>query len=344
MSTILPVITSTNTGTQHLKVSTETTDDGTPSFDSVLESQLQKDQNKPVAQKTSKDCDKKSVESDGQSAAADNQEAPQQNDLLTLIMTAQIVPNEPIKSSGIETVATDVDHSNNQPLSQLSSPHSLISSENNASLQTATNTDNPLIELANPSNQLIKGMDGEEHASITLNDLDSVLLTPQGAGHSVASSLPAIQAPTSTPVYHIASTFNQTGWDQAISQRVVWMANQQLQSASLTINPEHLGPIQIQVQIDNQQLANVQFIALQPEVRAALQNAIPLLSDMLEQSGIQLGQSDVSSQHPNSHSGKQEQNNSPWTSNDQSSLSINSTELNSDQLVTGGHNLINVYA
>jgi flagellar hook-length control protein FliK len=65
---------------------------------------------------------------------------------------------------------------------------------------------------------------------------------------------------------------------------------------------------------------------------------------MLEQSGIQLGQSDVSSQHPKSQSGKQEQNNSPWTSNDQSSLSINSTELNSDQLVTGGHNLINVYA
>jgi flagellar hook-length control protein FliK len=223
--------------------------------------------------------------------------------------------------------------------------HSIASSMPAIQARTSTpNTDNPLIKLANPSNQLITGMDGEEHVPITLNDLDSVMLTPQGAGHSVASSLPAIQAPTSTPVYHIPSTFNQTGWDQAISQRVVWMANQQLQSASLTINPEHLGPIQIQVQIDNQQLANVQFIALQPEVRAALQNAIPLLSDMLEQSGIQLGQSDVSSQHPKSQSGKQEQNNSPWTSNDQSSLSINSTELNSDQLVTGGHNLINVYA
>ncbi|MEY3289406.1 MAG: hypothetical protein RLZZ419_1648 [Pseudomonadota bacterium] len=104
-------------------------------------------------------------------------------------------------------------------------------------------------------------------------------------------------APTST-TYNISPSFDSPNWDKAINQQVVWMVQNKLQTASLTINPPHLGPVQVMMQIDNQQ-ATVQFVSAQPEIREALQNALPLLTDMLKQSGIQLGHADVSSQHKN---------------------------------------------
>lgn len=93
---------------------------------------------------------------------------------------------------------------------------------------------------------------------------------------------------------HVQTPLHQTGWEQAIGQRVLWMAQDQLQSASLTLNPPHLGPVQITLQLDAQQ-ANVQFVSAHAEVRQALQEALPVLRDLLGQAGIQLGQADVSS-------------------------------------------------
>lgn len=94
---------------------------------------------------------------------------------------------------------------------------------------------------------------------------------------------------------HVSTPFGQQGWDKAISQRVTWMLQDQLKSATLTVNPPHLGPIQVHIQLDNQQI-NVQFISGLPEVRQALQDAIPALESLMNQSGLQLGQSDVSDQ------------------------------------------------
>jgi flagellar hook-length control protein FliK len=92
---------------------------------------------------------------------------------------------------------------------------------------------------------------------------------------------------------HVSTPFGQQGWDKAISQRVTWLLQDQLKSATLTLNPPHMGPIQVHVQMDKQQI-NVQFFAALPEVRQALQEAIPALESMMSQSGLQLGQSDVS--------------------------------------------------
>ena len=93
----------------------------------------------------------------------------------------------------------------------------------------------------------------------------------------------------------IAQPFAKAGWDEAISQRVLWMAQDKLQSASLTLNPPQLGPVQVTVQIENQQ-ASVQFVAASVQVQQALQDALPVLRDMFGQAGLSLGQADVSSQ------------------------------------------------
>jgi flagellar hook-length control protein FliK len=85
-------------------------------------------------------------------------------------------------------------------------------------------------------------------------------------------------------------------WDQAVGQKVVWMVAGGQQSASLTLNPPDLGPLQVVLNVNNSQ-ANATFVAAQPEVRQALEAALPKLREMLGDAGIQLGQANVSAGH-----------------------------------------------
>jgi len=86
----------------------------------------------------------------------------------------------------------------------------------------------------------------------------------------------------------------KTGWDQALSQKVVWMVGAGEQSATLTLNPPDLGPLQVVIHVLNDQ-ANTTFISDNPEVRQALEDGMSNLRDKMNESGIQLGQANVSS-------------------------------------------------
>lgn len=237
----------------------------------------------------------------------------------------------------------DDDAQAQQSLDLLAMIASALTTTNNKS--NAKSTDELLQGLtANINSQnaaLLNNLNNQPEQKTHTNDTDARFEIPENLAQTPQLSnaqpeeTPAVTPP---PTYQVAPSLNQSGWDQAISQRVVWMANQQMKSATLNINPEHLGPIQIQVQIDNHQQANVQFIAIHPEVRQALQNAIPVLSNMLEQSGIQLGHSDVSSQNPGSGNPQYRSNASENDSltSEKDSLKITAT--------SSGQGLINIYA
>ncbi len=92
------------------------------------------------------------------------------------------------------------------------------------------------------------------------------------------------------------------GWDQALGQKVVWMVAGGQQSASLTLNPPDLGPMQVVLNVTNSH-ATATFTAAQPEVRQALETAMPKLREMLGDAGIQLGQTSV-----NAGNAQQQQN------------------------------------
>jgi flagellar hook-length control protein FliK len=88
-------------------------------------------------------------------------------------------------------------------------------------------------------------------------------------------------------------TVGSQDWNQALGQKVVWMAKGAEQTATLTLNPPDLGPMQVTVNVSNNQ-ATATFVAHQPEVRHALEASLPKLREMLNEAGIQLGQSSVS--------------------------------------------------
>ena len=101
-----------------------------------------------------------------------------------------------------------------------------------------------------------------------------------------------VHAPTAH-VDKLTPAVGTPAWDQALGQKIVWMAQGGEQSASLTMNPPDLGPMQVVLSVSNNQ-ATVDFMAAQPEVRQALEAALPRLREMMSESGIQLGQANVS--------------------------------------------------
>ena len=71
------------------------------------------------------------------------------------------------------------------------------------------------------------------------------------------------------------------------------MARQDLQSAQITLNPPQLGPIEVSLDIRNEQ-ATATFVSANPEVREAIESSLPRLREMLAGVGVELGQANVS--------------------------------------------------
>lgn len=119
-------------------------------------------------------------------------------------------------------------------------------------------------------------------------------------------SLNEIASPKLTP------TVGTTAWNQALGEKVVWMAAGAQQTATLTLNPPNMGPLQIVLNLTNDQ-ATASFFSAQPEVRQALEAAFPRLKEMMNEAGIQLEQATVSADTPrqNDTSDRQAQRVSP---------------------------------
>ncbi len=96
---------------------------------------------------------------------------------------------------------------------------------------------------------------------------------------------------------HLQPPVGTQAWNQALGDRIVWMAAGGQQSAALTLNPPDLGPMQVVLSVSNEQ-ATANFFAAQPEVRQALEAALPRLREMMQDAGIQLGQATVSADTP----------------------------------------------
>jgi flagellar hook-length control protein FliK len=86
-------------------------------------------------------------------------------------------------------------------------------------------------------------------------------------------------------------------WENQVGQKVVYMVGSEEQTASLTLNPPDLGPLQVVLSITNDQ-ASVTFSANQEEVRQALEDALPRLREMMSENGIALGNATVNAGMP----------------------------------------------
>jgi len=95
-------------------------------------------------------------------------------------------------------------------------------------------------------------------------------------------------------------------WENQVGQKIVYMVGSEEQTASLTLNPPDLGPMQVVLSVSNDQ-ASVTFSSNELEVRQALENALPRLREMMSESGIALGNATVNAGMPDGRQAQQDQ-------------------------------------
>lgn len=117
---------------------------------------------------------------------------------------------------------------------------------------------------------------------------------------ATAALAPVANQNNAAPVLPAAATANvraQLGtadWQQNVSQHITLFTRSGQQTAELRLHPESLGQVHITLKVEDN-LAQIQMASPHSHVRAALEAALPVLRTQLEENGIQLGQSNISS-------------------------------------------------
>jgi flagellar hook-length control protein FliK len=86
-------------------------------------------------------------------------------------------------------------------------------------------------------------------------------------------------------------------WAEELGSRLVMLSTRGQHEGSLTLTPEHLGPLEVRIAV-SQNTAHVWFGAQQADTRAALAEAMPRLRELFADAGLALGESGVSQEAP----------------------------------------------
>lgn len=129
------------------------------------------------------------------------------------------------------------------------------------------------------------------------NRSQTVPLTAAPAMPVVAQATPAAASPVAGAMQSIAygmlePEVGSPAWQQALSQKLSAFTRNGVHHAELRLHPEHLGPLQIKLRLEQDQV-QLHFVTEQPPVRAALEAAMPHLRTSLAEAGIQLDQGSV---------------------------------------------------
>ncbi|MDT4288202.1 flagellar hook-length control protein FliK [Methylomonas sp. MO1] len=107
-----------------------------------------------------------------------------------------------------------------------------------------------------------------------------------------------------TPAPAIEKHLTHPEWNTDLGEKLLWMHKQAVPSAEIRLNPEHLGPISIKIDV-NQDQASVVFTAQHAAVRDAIEAAIPKLREMLGGQNLNLADVNVSQQQSEQRPGRE---------------------------------------
>jgi flagellar hook-length control protein FliK len=173
--------------------------------------------------------------------------------------------------------------------------------------------------------------------------LPSTLASPPTASVSAEhpSALVAGSA-VANNVLRLEPRIGATGWDNALSQKVLWMVSDGRQIAELNLNPPDLGPLQVVLSITDDQ-ASATFISQHADVRNALEAALPRLKEMMAESGLQLSNTTVSSDSPQQQKGF-ERHASVRHNGEGGHMLASDVDISGSHIRSGGSSLVDTFA
>lgn len=162
-----------------------------------------------------------------------------------------------------------------------------------ASNTASTTASNSALSLDESFKQVLSTLSKPEERRDSQSDTVTALTSaPVSSSSTLTNSTATASTTPSTPMLNAQLGSNE--WQQALSQQIVMFSRNGQQNAELRLHPEDLGAIQINLTLDKDQ-AQLSMVSSHSQVRAALEAALPQLRTALAESGINLGQSNVSS-------------------------------------------------
>ncbi|OHC12170.1 MAG: hypothetical protein A2002_02830 [Pseudomonadales bacterium GWC1_66_9] len=122
-----------------------------------------------------------------------------------------------------------------------------------------------------------------------------------GAALPLVSANPSAGSLAATSNSSTAGSFASTNltaplaspdWQRGLSQHLIGLQQRGEQEIELHLHPTELGPLSISLKL-GESGAQAQFLSAHPQVRAAVEQAIPQLREALAEQGIALGETSV---------------------------------------------------
>jgi flagellar hook-length control protein FliK len=164
-----------------------------------------------------------------------------------------------------------------------------------ATAMAAASTTAAPLTLDSSFQQALSSFSKQDEKSAPLTSDSTTLTSAPLSSSSAPLMMQSASATTSTPSTPMLNAqLGSDEWQQALSQQIVMFSRNGQQNAELRLHPADLGAIQISLKLDNDQ-AQISMASSHSHVRAALEAALPQLRTALAENGINLGQSQVSS-------------------------------------------------
>lgn len=124
-------------------------------------------------------------------------------------------------------------------------------------------------------------------ASSMKSSVISPLINVEGALSGLPGGLSAAasQLAVDKPVLALDTPMSSPRWGQDFNQRVQWVVNQSMSGAQIRLNPQHMGPVEVRIQLQNDQ-ATISFTAQHGATREAIDVALPRLREMLSEQNV----------------------------------------------------------
>lgn len=206
-----------------------------------------------------------------------------------------------MKGDQAGAIATPVVSGNNLPNAVLKAQEQMANAQLQQNADTANQTtdfSNTLSKEALPSLHMSRQFVADNSTLIQGHDINTTAATnsQHGMFNQLNAAMGAGAARTAdTNLQQINVPLQHPQWQQQLGDRVQWLIGHNLNQADIHLNPPELGALDVRIQVHGDQ-ASVNFASPHAVVRHALDAAIPRLREMMQETGLMLGDVNVSGQ------------------------------------------------
>lgn len=147
------------------------------------------------------------------------------------------------------------------------------------------------LDVELPTKDLLESVEAPKESRASASELAAGRLNP--LSQTIAQQVQQSQRPQLVPGQPVQ--MQQSGWSEAVVDRVMWLSSQNLKSAEIQLDPAELGRMEVRIDLTKDQ-AQVTFLSPHAGVRDALEGQMQRLREMFTQQGMNLMDVNVSDQ------------------------------------------------